>query len=71
MAAASTKRYEEGTPLSIFDGIPIGIKEQMAVVTIIVYVDVMQVIGFFSRNRITSVVALHLWEVNRVPVMHQ
>ncbi|XP_062519068.1 uncharacterized protein LOC134194171 isoform X2 [Corticium candelabrum] len=31
MAAASTKRYEEGTPLSIFDGIPIGIKEQMAV----------------------------------------
>lgn len=32
MAAASTKRYAEGKPLSVMDGIPVAVKEEFHVV---------------------------------------
>ena len=32
MAAASTKRYAEGNPLSVMDGIPVAVKEEFHVV---------------------------------------
>ena len=32
MAAASTKRYAEGNPLSFVDGIPVAVKEEFNVV---------------------------------------
>ena len=33
MAAASTKRYAEGNPLSFMDGIPVAVKEEFDVVS--------------------------------------
>ena len=33
MAAASTKRYAEGKPLSFMDGIPVAVKEEIDVVS--------------------------------------
>ena len=33
MAAASTKRYAEGKPLSFMDGIPVAVKESYDVVS--------------------------------------
>ena len=33
MAAASTKRYTEGNPLSFLDGIPVAVKEEYDVVS--------------------------------------
>ena len=33
MAAASTKRYAEGNPLSVIDGIPVAVKEEYDVVS--------------------------------------
>ena len=32
MAAEAAKRFEEGKALSVFDGVPVGVKEQMLVV---------------------------------------
>jgi len=36
MAAASTKRYAEGNPLSVMDGIPVAVKEEFHVVRCII-----------------------------------
>ena len=33
MAEASTRRFRDGVPLSIFDGVPVGFKEEYSVVS--------------------------------------
>ena len=45
MAAASTKRYAEGNPLSFMDGIPVAVKEEFDVVS--GYGDELSFICFF------------------------
>ena len=64
MAAEAAKRFEEGKALSVFDGVPVGVKEQMLVVLMTVTKTVFIVTSNNSvfRNRITCVVAQYFWE---------
>ena len=64
MAAEAAKRFEEGKALSVFDGVPVGVKEQMLVVLMTVAKTVFIVTSNNSvfRNPITCVVAQYFWE---------
>ena len=64
MAAEAAKRFEAGKALSVFDGVPVGVKEQMLVVLMTVTKTVFIVTSNNSvfRNRITCVVAQYFWE---------
>ena len=48
MAQESTRRYAEGKTLSVIDGIPVGIKEEFAVVILITVFTSLPVVSLCS-----------------------